>query len=125
MSDPAAVRHFSAWPSCCGRRREDRSFRALRAAILMGAGTALLTLSAKVNLPLPYVPMTLQTLVVLMIGAAMAGGSQCHRDRLSGRGCDRLAGIFAGPVGGFRAADRSDGGISLWLRAGGDWSRAG
>jgi biotin transport system substrate-specific component len=33
-------------------------------------GTALLTLSAKINLPLPYVPMTLQTLVVLMIGAA-------------------------------------------------------
>jgi biotin transport system substrate-specific component len=27
-------------------------------------------MSAKVNLPLPYVPMTLQTLVVLMIGAA-------------------------------------------------------
>jgi biotin transporter BioY len=36
----------------------------------MALGTALLTLSAKVNLPLPYVPMTLQTLVVLMIGAA-------------------------------------------------------
>ena len=29
----------------------------------------LLVLSAKINLPLPYVPMTLQTLVVLMIGA--------------------------------------------------------
>ena len=53
------------WP-----RREDRAFRALRGAILIALGTALLTLSAKVNLPLPYVPMTLQTLVVLMIGAA-------------------------------------------------------
>ena len=38
--------------------------------ILVALGTALLTFSAKVNLPLPYVPMTLQTLVVLMIGAA-------------------------------------------------------
>ncbi len=43
---------------------------ALRSVILVLLGTALLTLSAKVNLPLPYVPMTLQTLVVLVIGAA-------------------------------------------------------
>lgn len=42
----------------------------LRRVILVALGTALLTLSAKMNLPLPYVPMTLQTLVVLMIGAA-------------------------------------------------------
>ena len=42
----------------------------LRSVILVALGTALLTLSAKVNLPLPYVPMTLQTLVVLVIGAA-------------------------------------------------------
>ena len=42
----------------------------LRSVTLVALGTALLTLSAKVNLPLPYVPMTLQTLVVLMIGAA-------------------------------------------------------
>jgi len=38
----------------------------LRSLILVALGTALLTLSAKVNLPLPFVPMTLQTLVVLM-----------------------------------------------------------
>jgi biotin transport system substrate-specific component len=36
----------------------------------MVVGSALLTISAKVQVPLPYVPMTLQTLVVLMIGAA-------------------------------------------------------
>jgi biotin transport system substrate-specific component len=41
----------------------------LRAVTLIALGTALLTLSAKINLPLPYVPMTLQTLVVLVIGA--------------------------------------------------------
>jgi len=47
----------------------------LRSVTLVALGTALLTLSAKVNLPLPYVPMTLQTLVVLVLGAPMAGVS--------------------------------------------------
>jgi biotin transport system substrate-specific component len=53
------------WPS-----RDDARFATLRAAVLMVVGSALLTISAKVQVPLPYVPMTLQTLVVLMIGAA-------------------------------------------------------
>lgn len=53
------------WPS-----RDDARFAALRAIVLMVVGSALLTLSAKVQVPLPYVPMTLQTLVVLMIGAS-------------------------------------------------------
>lgn len=53
------------WPS-----RDDVRFSALRAIVLMAVGTALLTLSAKVQVPLPYVPMTLQTLVVLIIGAS-------------------------------------------------------
>src|SRR3954470_800610 len=53
------------WP-----HRADRSSAVLRSVVLVALGTALLTLSAKVNLPLPYVPMTLQTLVVLVIGAA-------------------------------------------------------
>lgn len=43
---------------------------ALRAAVLMLIGSALLTLSAKIQVPFPPVPMTLQTLVVLVIGAA-------------------------------------------------------
>jgi biotin transport system substrate-specific component len=99
MSDPAAVRYSSLaellWP-----RREDRSFRALRGAILMALGTALLTLSAKVNLPLPYVPMTLQTLVVLMIGAAYGWrlGSATVIAYLT-EGAIGLP-VFAGPVGG-------------------------
>src|SRR6202012_3015085 len=42
---------------------------ALRAVVLIAFGTVLLMLSARINLPLPYVPMTLQTLVVLLIGA--------------------------------------------------------
>ncbi len=53
------------WPS-----RDDARLAALRAIVLMVAGTALLTISAKVQVPLPYVPMTLQTLVVLLIGAS-------------------------------------------------------
>jgi biotin transport system substrate-specific component len=99
MSDPAAVRYSSLaellWP-----RREDRSFRALRGAILMALGTALLTLSAKVNLPLPHVPMTLQTLVVLMIGAAYGWrlGSATVIAYLA-EGAIGLP-VFAGPVGG-------------------------
>lgn len=99
MSEPAAVTHFSLaellWP-----RREDRAFRVLRGAILMALGTALLTLSAKVNLPLPYVPMTLQTLVVLMIGAAYGWrlGSATVIAYLA-EGAIGLP-VFAGPVGG-------------------------
>jgi biotin transport system substrate-specific component len=99
LSDAATISHSSLaevlWP-----RREDRSFRALRGAILMALGTALLTLSAKVNLPLPYVPMTLQTLVVLMIGAAYGWrlGSATVIAYLA-EGAIGLP-VFAGPVGG-------------------------
>lgn len=99
LSEPAAVSHSSLadvlWP-----RRDERSFRALRGAILMALGTALLTLSAKVNLPLPFVPMTLQTLVVLMIGAAYGWrlGSATVIAYLA-EGAIGLP-VFAGPVGG-------------------------
>ena len=83
------------WP-----RREDRAFPALRGAILIALGTALLTLSAKVNLPLPYVPMTLQTLVVLMIGAAYGWrlGAATVIAYLA-EGAIGLS-VFAGPLGG-------------------------
>ena len=69
-------------------------------AILMALGTALLTLSAKVSLPLPYVPMTLQTLVVLMIGAAYGWrlGAATVIAYLA-EGAIGLP-VFAGPVGG-------------------------
>jgi biotin transport system substrate-specific component len=99
ISESAAVRHFPlaevVWP-----RREGGSFRALRGAILIALGTALLTLSAKVNLPLPYVPMTLQTLVVLMIGAAYGWrlGAATVIAYL-GEGALGLP-VFAGPLGG-------------------------
>ena len=44
--------------------------RALRAAVLALLGSVLLTLSAKVQVPFYPVPMTMQTLVVLLIGMA-------------------------------------------------------
>jgi biotin transport system substrate-specific component len=83
------------WP-----HRADGSSGPLRSVMLVALGTALLTLSAKVSLPLPYVPMTLQTLVVLLIGAAYGW-------RLGGLtlltylvvGAIGLP-VFAGPVGG-------------------------
>ena len=72
----------------------------LRAVVLIALGTALTALSAKVNLPLPYVPMTLQTLVVLMIGAAYGWrlGSATMIAYLA-EGAMGLP-VFAGPVGG-------------------------
>jgi biotin transport system substrate-specific component len=73
---------------------------ALRAFVLVALGTALMALSAKVNLPLPYVPMTLQSLVVLMIGAAYGWrlGSATMIAYLA-EGVMGLP-VFAGPVGG-------------------------
>ena len=74
--------------------------RRLACVILIALGTALLTLSAKVNLPLPYVPMTLQTLVVLMIGAAYGWRLGCATViAYLAEGAIGLP-VFAGPIGG-------------------------
>jgi biotin transport system substrate-specific component len=73
-----------------------------RAAILAAAGVALLAVSAKVNLQLPFVPMTLQTLVVLMIGAAYGwrlGTATLVLYLLVGA-CGLP--VFAGPTGGLK-----------------------
>jgi biotin transport system substrate-specific component len=99
IPDAVAVRHSPIaallWPE-----RADGVAGLLRAIILIALGTALLTLSAKVNLPLPYVPMTLQTLVVLMIGASYGwrlGGVTVLAYLAEGAiGWP----VFAGPVGG-------------------------
>ncbi|MBR0901476.1 biotin transporter BioY [Bradyrhizobium liaoningense] len=83
------------WPT-----RPGETVGALRAIVLIVLGTALMALSAKVNVPLPYVPMTLQTLVVLMIGAAYGWrlGSATMIAYLA-EGALGLP-VFAGPVGG-------------------------
>jgi biotin transport system substrate-specific component len=96
---PASAHHFPlaavVWPD-----RAAGAAGALRAVILVVLGTALLTLSAKINLPLPYVPMTLQTLVVLMIGAAY--GRRLGAATMVAYLVEGAAGlpVFAGPVGG-------------------------
>ena len=99
IPQPIAVRHFPLaavlWPD-----RADGFSAVARAVILVALGTALLALSAKINLPLPYVPMTLQTLVVLMIGAAYGWrlGTATVIAYLA-EGAIGLP-VFAGPVGG-------------------------
>jgi biotin transport system substrate-specific component len=57
------------WPT-----RSDNSSRLLRAIVLVVVGSALLTLSAKVQVPFWPVPMTLQTLAVLALGALFGRG---------------------------------------------------
>jgi biotin transport system substrate-specific component len=96
---PAVAPHFPlaaiVWPIQSGE-----SAGPLRSLVLVAVGTALMALSAKVNLPLPYVPMTLQTLVVLMIGAAYGWrlGSATMIAYLV-EGAIGLP-VFAGPIGG-------------------------
>jgi biotin transport system substrate-specific component len=52
------------WPA-----RDSGAAAALRAVALVLAGSALLALSAKIQVPLPLVSISLQSLVVLLIGA--------------------------------------------------------
>jgi biotin transport system substrate-specific component len=108
LATPSTLMGF-LWPS-----RTDARLAALRAAVLTVAGCALLILSAKIQVPLPYVPMTLQTLVVLLIGAAYGwrlGGATVALYLLQGamgmpvfaNTPPMPAGIayFASPTGGF------------------------
>ena len=83
------------WPT-----RPGEAVGALRAVVLIALGSAMMALSAKVNLPLRYVPMTLQTLVVLVVGAAYGWrlGSATMIAYLA-EGALGLP-VFAGPVGG-------------------------
>ncbi|MGM4891819.1 biotin transporter BioY [Tardiphaga sp. 839_C3_N1_4] len=85
------------WPS-----RGEGLAAARRAVVLAAFGVALLAVSAKINLPLPYVPMTLQTLVVLMIGAVYGWrlGTLTIIAYLA-VGALGLP-VFAGPVGGLK-----------------------
>ena len=88
------------WPQCSGRTGPMEFPPRFVAVILVALGTALLTLSAKVNLPLPYVPMTLQTLVVLMIGAAYGWRLGCATViAYLAEGAIGFP-VFAGPIGG-------------------------
>ena len=100
IAAPSTLMSF-VWPS--------RSI--LRAPVLMVVGTALLALSAKIQVPFYPVPMTMQTLVVLVIGAAYGwrlGGATVALYLAEGAlGLPVFAGAgagiayMAGPTGGF------------------------
>jgi biotin transport system substrate-specific component len=75
---------------------------AARAALVIAGGSALLALSAKVQVPLWPVPMTLQTLVVLLLGAACGwrlGAAAVAAYLVEGAlGLPVFAGAAAGPL---------------------------
>lgn len=95
VTPPHTLLSAILWP-----QRTDGLSGALRSVMLIALGTALLTLSSKVNLPLPYVPMTLQTLAVLVIGAAY--GARLGAATVVAWLAEGALGlpVFAGPVGG-------------------------
>jgi len=93
----------SLWPTTSGNR-------ALRAVLLAVAGTALLTISAKIQVPFWPVPMTMQTFAVLVI--AMAYGPPLGAATVGLYLVEGAAGLpvfagggglayFAGPTGGY------------------------
>jgi biotin transport system substrate-specific component len=93
------------WPA-----REGTQGGLLRAVLLIAFGTALLTVSAKVNVPLPLVPMTMQTLVVVMIGVVY--GSRLGLATVAAYLVEGAMGfpVFAGPIGGVAYMAGSTGG---------------
>ena len=94
-----------------------------RQALLVVAGTALLALSAKVQVPFYPVPMTMQTLVVLVIGATF--GLRLGLATIALYLLEGLAGlpVFAsgtgpaymmGPTGGYLAGFAASVGLMGW-----------
>jgi biotin transport system substrate-specific component len=63
MPVPAPTLGALLWPA------HDRFVETVRAVVLVLLGSALLAVSAKIQVQIPPVPMTMQTLVVLVIGA--------------------------------------------------------
>src|SRR5215212_2875969 len=103
------VSPIAAQPTLMGLVWPARSLT--RSLVLMAVGSALLALSAKIQVPFYPVPMTMQTLVVLVIGAAYGwrlGGATVALYLLEGAlglpvfaGPVAGVGYMAGPTGGF------------------------
>lgn len=104
------------------------SGRALRAVLLAVLGSALLTLSAKAQVPFYPVPMTMQTLVVLLIGMALGprlGAATVLFYLAQGAaGLPVFAGTpekgiglayLLGPTGGYLAGFAVAAGVSGWI----------
>ena len=77
-----------------------RTRSAVQAAALIVLGSLLITASAKVQVPLPPVPVTMQSLVVLLVG--MAYGARLGAATVLAYLAQGLAGlpVFAGPMAG-------------------------
>ncbi len=80
---------------------QDKSNAAVRNVFLAIAGSLLIWLSAKIQIPLQPVPMTLQTLAILIIGAAY--GWRLGMATVALYLAEGAAGmpVFAGPVAGY------------------------
>ncbi len=96
----------------------DSRLAALRALVLVLAGCGLLALSAKVQVPMYPVPMTMQSLVVVMIGAVY--GWRLGAATLIAYLAQGLAGlpVFAGAVAGPAYMAGPTGGFLLGFVAG-------
>lgn len=118
----------SAWPGAAGSW--------LGMAILAVAGTVLLTVSAKIQVPFYPVPMTMQTFAVLVIGMAYGwklGGATVALYLAEGAaGLPVFAGTpekgigltyMAGPTGGYLVGFVLAAGIAGWLGEKG-WDRS-
>lgn len=101
------------WPD----RGDTGVFRAVRLAVLVIAGTALMAISAKIQVPMWPVPMTMQTFAVLAIGMAygwrlggatllayLAEGAIGLPVFASGAGLAYMAGPTGGYLAGFAVA---------------------
>ena len=94
MNNPVfSQRRFStlADAAMAARLADDKTLSVIAQLVLVLAGSALLALSAQISVPFYPVPVTGQTLVVLMIG--MAYGSRL--------GAATLLAYLAGPTGGY------------------------
>jgi biotin transport system substrate-specific component len=105
--------------------------RVLRTVLLVVAGTALLTVSAKIQVPFWPVPMTMQTAAVLLIGATlgwrMAGATVFAYLAQGAAGLPVFAGggglaYLAGPTGGFLVGFLAAAVVVGWLAERG-WDR--
>ena len=68
-STPSMQTTFPTFASLVWPRSDQSGIAGVRAVLLALVGSAFLAASAKIQVPLPPVPMTMQTLVVLLIGS--------------------------------------------------------
>lgn len=114
----------AVWP-------ETAANRALRAGLLIVAGSLLLTVSAKVQVPFWPVPMTMQTFVVMVLGAALgwrlAGATVLAYLAQGAVGLPVFAGgaglaYLTGPTGGYLVGFLAGAVVVGWLAERG-WDR--